>query len=78
MFRKILSTRYSHSVLVLSTGPLPATDVCRSQGLGIRTDLLWGVLVLWKFDHLPRHLVDRLDNLQHLVICDVSILVDIV
>lgn len=40
--------------------------------------LLWGILILWQFDHLACHLVNGLDDLQHLVVGDESILVDVV
>jgi len=42
------------------------------------THLFRRILVLWQPDHLPSHLVDRPYDLQHLVVGDISILVDIV
>jgi hypothetical protein len=32
--------------------------------------LLSSVLVRWQLDHLARHVVDRLNNLEHLVVGD--------
>lgn len=40
--------------------------------------LFRGVLVIWEPDHLSCHLVDGADYLQHLVVGDVTVLVDVV
>jgi hypothetical protein len=49
-----------------------------AQTGGRRAYLLWCVLVPRELHHLPRHLVYRADDLEHLVIRDESIAVDIV
>lgn len=40
--------------------------------------LLGRVLVFWERDHLARHLVYAADDLEHLVVCDEAVLVDVV
>ena len=46
--------------------------------VGSISHLLWGVLVSGQFDHLASHFVYCLDNLQHLVIGDSAIAVNVV
>ena len=42
-------------------------------------DTLLGGLLIWgQLDHRSDHLVDRIHNLQHLVVCDHVVVVDIV
>ena len=40
--------------------------------------LFWGILVCREFHHLPCHPVYRLDDLEHLVICDGAVFIYIV
>lgn len=42
------------------------------------TDLFCGILVGGQLDHLSRHVIDRLDNLEHLVVRDQAVVVDVV
>jgi hypothetical protein len=46
--------------------------------MGKESDLFGSVLVFWKLDHLMGHLVDGPDDLEHLVVSDGPIAVDIV
>ena len=48
------------------------------QDPALKTHLLRGILVLGQSDHLSRHLVYRSHNLQHLIVGDIPVLVDIV
>ena len=68
MIRKILSTRYTTRQL----------RPCIARTPALKTHLLRGILVLGQSDHLSRHLVYRSHNLQHLIVGDIPVLVDIV
>lgn len=42
------------------------------------TNLLWCVLIFGKIDHLIGHLVDRSDNLEHFVVGDKPVAVNVI
>ena len=50
----------------------------REAEVGRESDLFGRILVFWKLDHLIGHLVDGADDLEHLVVGDGPIAVDVV
>jgi hypothetical protein len=62
--------------------PLPRQCVLfgiRSRAvLAGQANLFRGVLIRWELDHLPSHLIDGSYNLEHLLIGDKAVTVDVV
>ena len=69
MLLKILSTRYSPGIKWLG--------YCGARAER-ETYLFRGVFIQWKFDHRSSHLVNRLNDFEHLIICDGTVSVNIV
>lgn len=69
MFLKILSTRLNTKHV--STVMMVLASVSSSNLFG-------GIFILWQLDHLSSHFINRSYDLKHLVVGDVTILVNVI
>lgn len=69
MFLKILSTRLNTKHISIVTTVFASVS---------NSDLFGSIFILWQLDHLSSHFINRSYNLKHLIVGDVTVLVNII